>query len=79
MARLLFEVGFCGAVLNAYAVGNGASLKVVGIIAIAFATVRELPIQLAARLSLLLDVAIERVLADRDAKRQRQAATDDFR
>ncbi|NJD85331.1 hypothetical protein EWM60_07770 [Candidatus Erwinia dacicola] len=36
-------------------------------------------IQLSASLSLLLDIAIKRILADKDIEFQLQAATDDFR
>ncbi|NJD85112.1 hypothetical protein EWM60_05180, partial [Candidatus Erwinia dacicola] len=75
----LFEVGFRWAMLNANAVGNRASFEVLGTVAVAFSPVRKLLIQLSASLSLLLDIAIKRILADKDIEFQLQAATDDFR
>ncbi|OFC63854.1 hypothetical protein BBW68_03570 [Candidatus Erwinia dacicola] len=79
MARFLFEVGFRWAMLNANAVGNRASFEVLGTVAVAFSPVRKLLIQLSASLSLLLDIAIKRILADKDIEFQLQAATDVFR
>ncbi|NJD86211.1 hypothetical protein EWM60_17935 [Candidatus Erwinia dacicola] len=62
--------------LNANAVWNRASFEVLGTVAVAFSPVRKLLIQLSASLSLLLDIAIKRILADKDIEFQLQAATD---
>lgn len=79
MARLLFEVSFSRPLLNANTVGNRATRGLVGMIVILFSPMRELLIQVSAGLTLLLDIAIERILADRQAKFQEEAPTDDLR
>lgn len=78
MARLLFEVGFCRAMFDANPIGNGATLELVGIIVVPLPLVRELLIQLSASLTFLMDIAIERVLADGNTKLQAQTSTDDL-
>lgn len=65
MSGLLFEVHFGRPVLNANAVGNRTTGGLVGLIVIPLTSMRELLIQVSAGLALLLDIAIERVLADR--------------
>jgi hypothetical protein len=79
MARFLFKVGFRLAMPNANTVWNRAAFEVFGIVVVAFSPVRKLLIQLTASMSLLPDIAIEDIVADRDAEFQLQAATDDFR
>ncbi|XYX40231.1 hypothetical protein WKI72_22175 [Candidatus Erwinia dacicola] len=53
---------------NANTVGNKTAFEVLGTVAVAFSPVRKLLIQFSASLSLQLDIAIERILADRDTE-----------
>ncbi len=68
-----------GLMFNANIVGNKTAFEVLGTVAVALSPVRKLLIQFSASLSLQLDIAIERILADRDTEFQLQASTDDFR
>ncbi len=79
MPGFLLEVSNGRPLLNANTVGNRTAFVLIGLIVIPFTPMRELLIQLTAGPALLLDIAIERVLADGQAKFQDQAPTDDLR